>query len=304
MERQVYTLGESLIDIIFENGHPLNAMPGGSMLNTAVSLGRTGIKANYLSEFGNDPAGGIIADFLENNNVNSSYCYRYKNHKTSIALAFLDAEKNAGYTFYHDYPDSLQGIQIPGFRPVDILLFGSFYSIRSLRRQEVMKFLNAGRNSGSLIIYDPNIRKAHQGKDSEHLETIIENFKFADIVKGSDEDFISIFGTDNPSEIYSRLSQYCPFLFITRGSEDVILMTPQFSAVYSIPEIDPISTIGAGDNFNAGLVYGLIKEGVNRSNMPELLRETWDSVSGYGIGFARACCLSLENYVPEGYKPV
>ena len=40
--RKIYTIGETVLDIIFKNGQPVASKAGGSMLNTAVSLGRRG----------------------------------------------------------------------------------------------------------------------------------------------------------------------------------------------------------------------------------------------------------------------
>ena len=69
MDPTVYCIGETVLDIIFSEGRPESAVPGGSMLNSAVSLARSGLKVELISEYGNDPPGDIIADFLQKNNV-------------------------------------------------------------------------------------------------------------------------------------------------------------------------------------------------------------------------------------------
>jgi len=60
----IYTLGESLMDIIFENDGKIIAKPGGSMLNLAVSLGRCGRSVNILSELGDDKVSKDVISFL------------------------------------------------------------------------------------------------------------------------------------------------------------------------------------------------------------------------------------------------
>ena len=42
MTRNIYTIGETLFDIIFKNGQPQAGKAGGAMLNSSVSLGRIG----------------------------------------------------------------------------------------------------------------------------------------------------------------------------------------------------------------------------------------------------------------------
>ena len=304
MKRCVFALGETLLDIIFENGQPVKAVPGGSMVNAAISLGRTGIPVHLISEFGNDPVGNVIGSFLERNNVQHFWCYRYSSNKTSVAMAFLDERKNASYTFYHDIPESIPDLPLPKLTYEDIVLFGSFYSVKQQRHALVKKLLQATNRTGALSIYDPNIRSSHHGHKDEYLASILENFQLATIVKGSDEDFFHILGTRVPEEIYSKTSYLCPFLYISQGSKDLVLMTPDFTANYQVPPIVPVSTIGAGDSFNAGLIYGLIAEGVSKTNISILTRSSWDIISAYGLEFAKAVCLSFENYVPSGLDPV
>jgi fructokinase len=304
MKRRVFAVGETLLDIIFENGQPAKAVAGGSMVNTAVSLGRAKIHIDLISEFGNDQVGNTIGAFLENNQVNYSWSCRYEENKTSVAIAFLDERKNAEYTFYHDFPEEIQELALPDFGPEDIVLFGSFYSIRPQRRTHIKRILQESQVTRALVVYDPNVRKGHHGNKEVFLAAIFENFAEASIVKGSDDDFFYLFGSRSPSEIYSKMKEHCPFLFITSGSNDLVLTTPGFTASYKVPVIDPVSTIGAGDNFNAGLIYGLISEGVSVNNISNLSRNSWDKIANFGLEFAKVACLSFENYIPLGFTPV
>ena len=105
--RRVFCLGETVLDLVSEDSVNLRAVPGGSVLNASVSLGRMNIPVHLLSEFGNDKAGDVIVQFLADNHVDTLFCIRHRNHKTSLALAFLDHQKNASYTFYHDTPEDL-----------------------------------------------------------------------------------------------------------------------------------------------------------------------------------------------------
>ena len=50
----IYTIGETVFDIIFELDQPVAAKAGGSLLNTSVSLGRLGLPVQFISEYGTD----------------------------------------------------------------------------------------------------------------------------------------------------------------------------------------------------------------------------------------------------------
>lgn len=64
---------------------------------------------------------------------------------------------------------------------------------------------------------------------------------------------------------------------------------------------ETVSTIGAGDNFNAGFAYGLIKHNIRRADIEQgLSEEQWDQVIGCAQQFSANVCKSINNYVsPE-----
>ena len=95
----VYTLGESLLDIIIESLDKVAAKPGGSMLNATISLCRAGIPASLITELGDDETGNLIVDFLKKNNASTDLITHYGDSKTVLAIAVLDEEKNPPILF-------------------------------------------------------------------------------------------------------------------------------------------------------------------------------------------------------------
>ena len=65
----IYTVGETVIDLIFKNMQPQAAKVGGSALNTSVSLGRLGNEVAFISEIGSDELGEWCLSFLNENGV-------------------------------------------------------------------------------------------------------------------------------------------------------------------------------------------------------------------------------------------
>ena len=45
--RRIFAIGETVFDIIFKDGKPITSTPGGSLLNTAVTLGRLGLDVYF-----------------------------------------------------------------------------------------------------------------------------------------------------------------------------------------------------------------------------------------------------------------
>ena len=301
--RKVFALGETVLDLVSDGGFSMRAVPGGSVLNASVSLGRMEIEVQLISEFGADMAGTLIDGFLNSNGVLTDFCTRYPDHKTSLALAFLDSAKNASYSFYHDSPENLDLLNIPVFENSDILLFGSFYAVKPNRRNVLLSILQKAVEAKSVIYYDLNIRKAHSDQMDVLMPSFMNNIAVATIVKGSDEDFMNLFGISDPAAVYEKVRPYCKTLIYTSGSKPVHIFTPKYNRIYNVPAITPVSTIGAGDNFNAGFIYGLVTSGLTPQNTIEIPIAEMDRMVACGMAFATQTCLSEENYIPGKFEP-
>jgi fructokinase len=301
--RKVYALGETVLDLISSGGLSFRGVPGGSVLNASVSLGRMNTEVQLISEWGDDKIADQIEYFLHDNGVKTDFCIRNIEYKTSLALAFLDNSRNASYSFYHHSPELISILHFPDFTKDDILLFGSFYAVKPERREFVEGLLNKAVAAGSIIYYDLNIRKAHAAALETCLPSYIKNISAATIVKGSDEDFRNLFGITDPVEIYKKLGGYCKILLITAGDKPLQIFMPELNKSYNVPDIKPVSTIGAGDNFNAGFIYGIATSGIDSKQLENISVEELDRIIGCGLAFATETCLSDDNYVVGNFEP-
>lgn len=187
--RKVIGIGETVLDIIFKNGKPIEAVPGGSSFNAVISLGRAGVNASFISEAGNDRIGEYVIQFLRDNGVNADNVSIFPESKSPLSLAFLDENNNADYIFYKDHPHDQLEFATPEINPGDIVLFGSFFALNPVVRPQVAGFLEYAKNHGAILYYDINFRASHQNEIMKITPNLIENLEYADFVRGSHEDF-------------------------------------------------------------------------------------------------------------------
>lgn len=299
--RKIYGIGETVFDIIFKDGTPQAAKPGGSVLNSVVSLGRVGLPASFISEYGMDDVGTLIDSFLNSNGVNTSFVYRYGDANTSLAIAMLDEKNDAHYTFYKDFPEKRLNIEFPSINKGDIVQCGSFYAVWDEIRAKYIRFIEDSAANGGLIYYDPNFRKSHVSEIERLRPLIIENIKLAGIVRGSDEDFSNIFGAGNVDEAWESVGNYCNCLVYTANAEGVYVRTKSFSGSFPVKKITPVSTIGAGDNFNAGVIAAIYNNGMGVEDLETKGEEQWEKIVSSGVEFATEVCLSYENYISKEF---
>ncbi|MDR2234085.1 MAG: carbohydrate kinase, partial [Tannerella sp.] len=300
--RKVIGIGEIILDIIFKDGQPFAAVPGGSVFNAMVSLSRLGLPVSFIGEVGNDRVGRMITGFMQANGMTTQHIDFFSDRKTPVSLAFLDETKNAEYVFYTSQPTSLSNISLPAIHQDDIVVFGSFYALNPVYRQRIAELLDYAKSQKAIIFYDPNFRKAHIHEAIRVRPSIIENFEFADLIRASDEDFFNIFGKTDMSQVYREEIQfYCKRLIATHGAEGVSLFTESMQSQYAARPVEPVSTIGAGDNFNAGIIYGLIKHEIGYQDLTSIDSAVWDQMIRYGIDFATEVCLSDSNYLSSEF---
>ena len=293
-----------MLDIIFKNGQPIGAVPGGSVFNGVISLGRAGIPAAFISEAGNDRVGDHIISFMRENGVNADNVGKFPDSKSPISLAFLDANGDADYIFYKDHPHDQLDFVYPDIQPDDIVMFGSFYAVNPVIRPQVMGFLDYAQSHGAILYYDVNFRPSHKNDIMKVTPNILENLEMADIVRGSREDFEVMFRKDDPDRVYNaEISFYCKKFIYTNGSQPVELRAENgLKKKYPVIATETVSTIGAGDNFNAGFVYGMMKYGITRDVIARgLTEQQWDNIIHCAQLFSANCCKSISNSIDDEF---
>ena len=109
-----------------------------------------------------------------------------------------------------------------------------------------------------------------------------DNFKKAD-----EETFILKISPDRDFKILQLTDLHLGFGLFSKKRDQLALKA--------------VSTIGAGDNFNAGVVYGLLKYRVRRADLAELTEADWDAIIRCGMDFSADVCKSVSNSVSKEF---
>ena len=311
MSARIIGLGETVMDILFKEIKddnaatseyvPFAAVPGGSTFNSMVSVGRSGVPCKFMGYTGNNKVGHQIVDFMVRNGISTEYFQIRENERAAISLAYLDSNGDADYTFYKEEPLAATDYSMPEFTDKDYFLFGSYYSICPGLRPQVSNILHTAHDAGTVIYYDINFRRSHSHHKLELLPVIQENCKLSSIVRGSADDFDILFGTRDPEKIYrEHISAFCPIFICTAGAGHIYICTPKETFDFIVPQIptnEIVSTVGAGDSFNAGFLCAMYHHEINKDDLQQMDYNQWARLVENGIKYSSQVCRSRDNYI-------
>ena len=291
------------MDILFKEDKPIDAVPGGSAFNSVISIGRVGVPCAFIGYTGKDHVGDLTVDFLKTNGVDVCFFEQKDKVKSCISLAFLDERGDAHYVFYKDTPvsNSLLDRKL-GFQAGDILLLGSYYAVSAGTRSQIKGVLDAAVAAGVTVYYDLNFRSSHKDELPELMPAILDNFRRATVVRGSADDFEVMWGERDARKIYKEhIARYCRIFICTSGAGRITVCTPNDVWDFDVQQVtDVVSTVGAGDNFNAGFLCALARRQIPLSG--DIEKTDMAPLIESGVRFASAVCRSTENYVPVSFK--
>lgn len=256
--------GEALIDMIpavtADGRGAYVPHPGGAVFNTAIALGRLGAGAGLLTGLSTDLFGGQLAQALDASGVDASLAVS-TDRPTTLAFVQL-VEGQARYSFFDensagrmlaptDFP------ALPAF--VDALFFGGI-SLACLPGAEAYADLAIREATGRVIMLDPNIRPGFITDEPAYRARLDRMLGLADIVKVSDEDLHWLMpGAGSLEEKACKMLAVGPtVVIVTRGADGAIAATATgLSVSVRGKRVKVADTVGAGDTFNAGVLFKL-----------------------------------------------
>ncbi len=259
--------GEALIDMLpreTRDGEPAFApFPGGAVFNTAIALGRLEAGPGFFCGLSNDLFGQMLVDTLKASNVSTDLAPR-PDKPTTLAFVKLD-DGHATYTFYDENTalTSLRRSDLPDLTAdVDAMFFGGI-SLAEGPSAEAFEAFMIREATARVTMIDPNIRPSFIKDRDAYVTRVRRMMAAADIVKLSDEDLIWLEG-DGAVADHARalIARGTKLVLITEGAKGATGYTDAHTVFVPSQKVDVVDTVGAGDTFNAGVLYALQKAGL------------------------------------------
>jgi fructokinase len=255
----VVVVGELLVDIVHTPDGRTAEHVGGSPANVALGLARLGHDTWFATLVGTDERGIRCTEHVEAGGVRLLPGSTSQTHPTSTAVATIDAAGAATYVF--DLHWNLPPVQLP--EGTAHLHIGSIGTTLTPGDAEVTDAVQRARSAGT-VSYDPNMRPTIMGDPDAVRPRVEELVALSDVVKCSEDDIQWLYPGESPSQVMSRWAGLgAGLVVVTLGPRGVTWRAGSGEEDREpAPDVVVVDTVGAGDSFMAGLVSGLLDDGL------------------------------------------
>jgi len=225
------------------------AVGAGGIFNIVSVLTGLGIRVGWRTQLGSDPFSGFIAQQMKACGVSFELTARV-NDPLPVVTAAVSFPHDRMFLSYasplpEDVPESSLSVDdLDRLKPAVLFTYG----------EVGVNLMRAARDRGILVYVDTFWNAEHL--ESDRLRTILGH---ADIVAPNLCEALRITGAENAESALEVLSGWCPRGAIKSGAEGCLAWSE--GERFTMPAIPVVAreTTGAGDSFNAGLIYGLLQ---------------------------------------------
>jgi fructokinase len=262
----ILSCGDALIDFVpvaaAGASEAMRPVVGGSCLNVAVGLARLGVPTGFVGGISNDLFGRMIAAHALASNVDLRYATR-SDHQTTLAFVRIVGGESQ-YAFYDARTASREWRYQRGgivFDAIEAVHVGSTTLVNESGAVETTALIADAQRSAT-ISFDPNCRPNLVKDKKLYLGRMNAFADGADIIRMSDVDFAYLYGDEAcAAKADSLLARGASLFVITRGMEGVQAWHCKTGFIkVDAPTVKVVDTIGAGDSFQAALLFALHKQ--------------------------------------------
>ena len=220
---------------------------GGGAVNAATNFARHGHETIVISNFGRDSAANAILNFLQNENVDTSYL-NFTRKKTGISVILLDSEtgkrtiltcRGASESFV-----KLEASDLDLSNP-------DWLYVTSLNgdMNTCLRFFEKAKEKGIKIMWNPGMEEITEKKK------LLGLLQDVDVLILNEKEAKTLIGGEILEELLVKLARYVKSVIITAGARGSIATNGK--ETYRLAEYEmktPKDTTGAGDAFGAGFL--------------------------------------------------
>ena len=270
----VIALGELLIDFtqngLSEQGNGLfEANPGGAPCNVLSMLNNLGKKTSFIGKVGNDQFGKTLKKALEELGIGTENLLMDNEVHTTLALVHTFADGDRDFSFYRnpgaDMMLTVDELNLDLVRDTKIFHFGTLSMTHDGIRATTKKAVEAAKEAGALISFDPNLREPLWDSLDNAKEQVRWGLGKCDVLKISDNEIQWLTGEEDFTAGVKKIREEfpIPLILVSMGRDGSrAYYGDHYVEVAPFLQKNTIETTGAGDTFCACILNYVLDHGL------------------------------------------
>lgn len=232
-------------------------VPGGSVANTLAGIGALGLRTAFIGRVANDALGLSYAEQTEAAGtvfVNPPVAGEQLPTSRSIILVTPDGERSMSTYLGISAELGPQDVNPSVFQGADWLFLEGYLFDKPAGKEAFLKAVGCCHEAGGqagIALSDPFCVDRHR----DDFRRLVANDM--DYVIGNVHEWASLYQTDDLEAALAQAAADCGTVICTRSGEDAILIRAGARVVAPVDRVVPVDATGAGDQFAAGLIFGL-----------------------------------------------
>ncbi|MDT0681810.1 adenosine kinase [Roseicyclus sp. F158] len=230
---------------------------GGSVANTLAGLGALGVSAGLIGKVRDDALGRFYASAMPPGSTFLNEPVSGAQLPSSRSMIFVTPDGERSMNTYLGISAELGAEDLPEeeVRGADILFLEGYLFDKSPGKQAFLRAADLVRSGGGragIALSDPFCVDRHR----EDFRSLVAGPM--DFVIGNREEWMSLYQTETLDAAMELAVADCDLVVCTRSGESVWLFKDGERAEAEVSRVVPVDATGAGDQFAAGFLYGLV----------------------------------------------
>ncbi|MBP0483120.1 adenosine kinase [Sagittula salina] len=232
--------------------------PGGSLANTVAGAGALGLRTAFFGRVKDDALGRFYADAMTNEGI------AFVNAPepgaelpTSRSMIFVTPDGERSMNTYLGISSELgpEHVDESVAADAEVIFLEGYLFDKDKGKEAFLKAARACTAAGGkagIAISDPFCVERHR----EDFLRLIEHEM--DFVIGNEAEIRSLYQNDDLEADLAAVSAICPLVICTRSGDGVTIVKDGVRTDVPVKKVVPVDATGAGDQFAAGFLYGLV----------------------------------------------
>ena len=233
--------------------------PGGAAANTALALAALGAPPRLAGCVGDDAVGRLLVDGLTRAGIAHDVVV-VPGTPTGVSVALETPERDRSFlTALGSLAAFDRSMIAPEVLSADLVLLCGYFLLPSLQGPAAREVLGEVRSHGGTALFDCGWDPG--GWSPSSREGVLELLPLVDMFLPNDAEAAELTGVADPLEAARALTAISGGRTVVKlGAGGCLAVAPDgVELAVPAPRVDALDTTGAGDAFNAGLLFALAR---------------------------------------------